>query len=466
MNALPDASPPPGAAGAAPVAPKRRTRLLRAAGLDFHIVVTLAFRGWSVVAGVVTVLLLPHWLGPTEQGYYYTFASVLALQIFFELGLNQVVLHKVSHEVAHLTATADGRFAGDAAHLARLGSLVRLVLRWYAAAAVMFALIAGGAGAAFFDQKGVLTPSQWIGPWSTVVASTAVNLWLSPRLAIMEGCGQVGQVARLRLAQSIGGYALLWILLLAGAGLWATAAVPLSAAAATAYWQRYRGRLLAWLAGQPADDANLFRWKTDLLPLQWRIAISWISGYFIFNLFTPLVFARSGAVEAGRLGMGLTMFAAISSIGMSWVNAKAPVFTMHVSRHERHELNSLFRTVASRSIAATAASAMLIVATAWVLWVTGEPMMARIASPDVLTCLAVVTVANSAVFAAASYMRAHLEEPMLPVSVVSAGLTAAAALIGSRFGTLPMVTLYLIVTLCVSVPWTLWLFAGYWKRAR
>ena len=54
------------------------------AGLDFHVLVTLLFRGWSIVAGTATIFLLPLWLSPIEQGYYYTFGSVLALQVFFE----------------------------------------------------------------------------------------------------------------------------------------------------------------------------------------------------------------------------------------------------------------------------------------------------------------------------------------------------------------------------------------------
>ena len=60
-------------------------------GLNYHVLTTLLFRGWSIAAGGATLLLLPIFLDATEQGYYYTFTYVLALQIFFELGLNQVV---------------------------------------------------------------------------------------------------------------------------------------------------------------------------------------------------------------------------------------------------------------------------------------------------------------------------------------------------------------------------------------
>lgn len=428
--------------------------------------VTLLFRGWAIVAGAATVFLLPLWLSPTEQGYYFTFASLLALQIFFELGLNQIVMQLVSHEVAQLTETPDGRLTGNESHLGRLSSLARLIRRWYGVAAILFALIGGIAGAVFFSQKGTEPISIWLAVWVALVSATAVNLWLSPGLAVMEGCGKVGQVARLRLVQSVLGYACLWLALLSGAGLWAVAAVPVISSICTGYWLTRHGNMLRWLFSRAVDLNNQLSWRTDVLPLQWRISVSWISGYFIFNLFTPLVFLRSGAVEAGQLGMALSVFSAITTIGMSWVNAKAPNFTMHISRGEQGELNALFKAVARRSILATTLMSVGVVIVAWLLANFGVPMMSRIASPDVLTGLALVTVANSIVFAAAVYMRAHREEPMLSVSVVTGLLTAVSAYFGSRMGVLPMVLFYVVITIGVTLPWTIWLLTGYFKKSK
>lgn len=65
---------------------RRKSVLMQALGvknwrsrwsMDFHVLLTLAFRSWGIVAGALTVLMLPLWLGATQQGYYYTFASLL-----------------------------------------------------------------------------------------------------------------------------------------------------------------------------------------------------------------------------------------------------------------------------------------------------------------------------------------------------------------------------------------------------
>jgi hypothetical protein len=170
---------------------------------DFHVLQVLLQRGWGIVAGFVTVLLVPLVLGSVEQGYYYTFASLLALQVFFELGFNVVVTQLVGHEAARLQIDENGRVSGDAVSAARMGSLLRLLWRWYLVAALLFASIVSSAGFFFFERQGSLPAREWAGAWLLLVVLTAVNLFFSPRLAVLEGIGRVGQVARMRLLQSI-----------------------------------------------------------------------------------------------------------------------------------------------------------------------------------------------------------------------------------------------------------------------
>src|ERR1700685_156002 len=87
------------ASGAARV----RHWLRRVLGLDKAIGFTVLARAWSSAAGLVTVALIARFLSPAEQGYYYTFGSLIALPIVFELGFSFVILQMASHERAHLT---------------------------------------------------------------------------------------------------------------------------------------------------------------------------------------------------------------------------------------------------------------------------------------------------------------------------------------------------------------------------
>lgn len=431
-------------------------------GLDVHVLMTLVFRSWTIIAGGLTLLLIPYGLSETQQGYYYAFASLLALQVFFELGLSQVIIQLVGHEAAHLTFHDDGQVSGDPQRLSRLHGLVGLLRRWYAIAAMLFVLLGGLAGALFFGRSEASLPiGQWAPVWGTAILLTAINLYFSPQLAVLEGSGQVGQVASLRLRQSMLGYGLLWALLAGGAHLWAAIAVPLVAACATPLWLRARG---GWLT-RPFHGVSEISWRRDIFPLQWRIAVSWACGYLIFSLFTPIVFSTHGAAEAGRLGMAMTVFSAVTTLGLSWINANTPRFSMHVARGESAALNQLFRSVALRSTAATALLGFTIVAAVFGASHLGLAASTRIAAPFTLFWIACAATVNTTVYAAAVYMRAHREEPMLPVSVTAALLTVGViALLHEDVQ--HMMLGYAAISFCVGLPWTLMLLKRYRARHR
>jgi len=72
-------------------------RIAHTIGLDSAIAYTVLARGWAGVSGLITVALIARRLSPAEQGYYYTFGSLVALQIVFELGFSVVILQLATH---------------------------------------------------------------------------------------------------------------------------------------------------------------------------------------------------------------------------------------------------------------------------------------------------------------------------------------------------------------------------------
>ena len=145
-------------------------RFKRALDLDRAIVFTVVARGWSSIAGIGTLVLIASFLTPAEQGYYYTFYSLVALQIVFELGFSVVILQMASHEAAHLVIAADGSISGPANSHARLASVLQKSVVWYTAAAVLMAVIVLPFGILFFPRRrmGIYPPdpSHGFGPGS------------------------------------------------------------------------------------------------------------------------------------------------------------------------------------------------------------------------------------------------------------------------------------------------------------
>ena len=92
-------------------------------GIDRAVAYTLLGRGWAVLSGLITLWFISKNLTLSEQGFYYTFASILALQVIFELGMSYVVMQFASHEMAQLTWTSTHSIAGEEKSLSRLSSL-------------------------------------------------------------------------------------------------------------------------------------------------------------------------------------------------------------------------------------------------------------------------------------------------------------------------------------------------------
>ena len=87
----------------------------------------MSARGWQFVAGPVTLWLIADYFSAEVRGYFYTFSSVLAIQLFFELGLHTILVNQVSHQWALLRLTDEGSVTGDSDSAARLASLIRFV---------------------------------------------------------------------------------------------------------------------------------------------------------------------------------------------------------------------------------------------------------------------------------------------------------------------------------------------------
>lgn len=428
-------------------------------GIDFHVLHTIFYRSWGVIAGGVTVLIIPFGLSPTMQGYYYAFASILALQIFFELGLNQVIMQLVSREAAHIKFEEEGLLIGSIDKLDHLYGLVVFIRRWYLVAAIVFALSVGICGWMFFSFQNNAEPiNEWLPAWFLLVGLTSVNLYLSPKLAIVEGTGAVGEVARLRLHQSIIGNILLWTLLLNGADLWAVISIPLVSTIVTPIWLSKKAPWLSTL-----NSRIKINWRQEIFPLQWRIGVSWMSGYLIFQLFTPIVFSFHGAMEAGRLGMAIAIFNAVTNLGMSWVGAKAPLFTMLITRKELAEVKSIFKRCTLQAAIITGILGFIVYFAVCLLVFLDFDIANRVAAPSTLFWMALSSILNTLIFSGATYMRAHLEEPMLLQSLVGAIITTAAILITKEDITLMMMTIALLNTL-VGLPWTFMLVKKYFNR--
>ena len=170
--------------------------------LDGAVAYAVLARVWQVLAGPVSLYVILRCYTPAEQGLFYLFASLVLWHGLIELGLQSIITLMASHEWAKLQQDADGQVIGDAAARMRLAGIAHAAQRWYAGVAILFALVIGGCGYWLIAQKDDGS-TTWRGPWLAVMLLTAPSLWMSSRIAILEGCNQLRTIYQLRCLQAI-----------------------------------------------------------------------------------------------------------------------------------------------------------------------------------------------------------------------------------------------------------------------
>jgi hypothetical protein len=304
--------------------------------------VILSQRLWQAVAGLVTVIFVTRYLSADEQGWYYTFVSLAALYSVFEMGLSSALVQSAGHVFKGLRWLPQGNLDGQRAGVFEsfLGQAVRVYLRLGVAFALSVLLI----GFAYFSLKSqqAVDFGYWTGPWVGLVLVTASAMMAWPFLAIVEGTGAIVEVYSVRLLQGVVGAASCWVMLAAGASLWATAAIPAAATLVALIWVlSYRRQTLSMVVLTP--DPIAFNWKIEISHLQWRVSVSWIGIYIMSQLATPILFYFQDAVVAGQMGLSLTVAHMLGLVAQASMARVMPAMSFAVASKSWQELDRLFK---------------------------------------------------------------------------------------------------------------------------
>lgn len=432
-------------------------------GLDKAIFFTSLARVIQAAGGVISILFVARYLTGEEQGFYYTFGSIVAIQVFFELGLNGIITQYVAHEVSHLHWNSPTELVGEHRYLSRLSSLLHFCVKWYLyfAAALLVTLI--GAGFLFFGKYGMHEEIAWRIPWILLAVGTALNLLLAPILAFIEGLGKVKEVAKIRLYQQSVCQLIVWSGLFLGAKLYVSGLNCLSAVlliVGMLCWGDFRKLLLAIWRVPLTDRVN---YRKEIFPYQWKIALSWVSGYFIFQLFNPVLFATEGAVVAGQMGMTLQALNGIQSLSLSWITTKVPLFSGLIAQREYQQLDSIFNRTLKQSVSINGLLLLVMLLGIFVIRqfhiVIGSMDLGNRFLPYLPMILMMIPLfINQFVSSWATYLRCHKQEPFLVNSIVSGILCClSTTLLGKYFGVLGITGGYCFIVFVLSF-WGYWIF--------
>lgn len=421
-------------------------------GIDRATFWALSSKLWLMGSGLVTTLLVAKFFSQEQQGYYYTFLSVLSLQVFIEFGLGIVVSSYASHEWAHLKLDHRGFIFGKQESLDRLISLGKFAKKCYLKISIISFLLLVFGGSIFFLTKNSNNIDVWILPWCFLSLSTAISLYLVPFWAMLEGCNQVENVYKFRLAQALIAGLVAWTTIYLGFGLWA---ISLSVF----------GGIFLILVLMFGEYKNYFSkifytkvivaklsWKDDILPMQWRIGISWIGGYLTFSLFVPAIFYFKGPILAGQTGMTLVFVSAVTGVISAWVSPKAPTFGVLIAQSKFNELDRIFYHLSLRVIIISMSMAVSIWLGIYLINMYQLPLSERLLPPFPAAFFLGGAVVLSAGLPMSTYLRAHKKEPLLLLSILCGIFTSFAVFISAKYYSINVLAIMYFTSIFIFTP--------------
>ncbi|MDD5079042.1 MAG: hypothetical protein PHH68_01790 [Candidatus Omnitrophica bacterium] len=423
--------------------------LLRKIKMDRAVFFALMARVCSGAIGLVTLFLIVRKFTPELQGYYYTFYNLVALQIFVELGLGTVIIQFASHEWASLRFDEKGNVVGSADALSRLISLARISMRWYVTGGVILTFLLSIFGYLFFSKSHSVIVN-WAGPWFVLCLFTGFNILLVPLWSLLEGCNQVKNLYTYRFIQVVcSGLAVLAAILL-GAGLWSLSFSTLAIfICAPIFLLRYYKKFLKILIFSIPLGSRI-SWKIEIFPMQWRIAVSWFSGYFVFCLFTPVLFHYQGPVVAGQFGMTWSLINVVGMVATSWLVPRIPQFGIFIAQKKYKELDKFFWKITRIVSILIFLSSLIILFFIYIINKFNFPLASRLLTPFVTALLLIAQALVVFSMPFSSYLRAHKREPLMILSVLSGLSIGFVTLLLSKYCTVREVAIgYLVVTVII-----------------
>lgn len=272
-------------------------------------------------AGLIVAVVAAHSLSSIEQGYFFTFISIAAAQMLFELGITSLVLHYLSHARAGIlqaTGLVEKRKALDLAESTQAYST-----RYFGRAAALFTVFVGTGGGLFFALSSSVHGVHWQIPWVLMIAGTALSLFNLSYYLYLEAFDRLGVSYRVRIASTA---ILIFAFSAAAYTLGGLLSYPLALLASNGYAFIVLRRSCAEVNRDFGLCGKYIPQRVDIGREQRKMAISATAGYITANSFTPYTFHFFGAEFAGQVGLTMSIFAAIATIAMARTTAEAPTY--------------------------------------------------------------------------------------------------------------------------------------------
>ncbi|MCM1321747.1 MAG: hypothetical protein NC041_09700 [Bacteroides sp.] len=373
---------------------------------------------WRLVSGPLSLLLIPLYLSPEQQGYWYLFGSIATMSTFADLGFSNIILQFSAHGFAFLSIK-EKLLAGEEKYIQQLGSFFRFVVKWLSLMCLLVYPLIFLVGIFFFQRDSVLD-IYWI-PWIIYSAGSLINFFNNSVLSFIEGLNQIDKIQNSRfivavintlviivgLIYKLNIYALAFAMIFSSSFMFITIFVTF-------------GKIIKQLWYESRDF--FYPWRKEIFPLFQKYVLSFASGYFLFQIYTPLMHYFHGPVLSGKVGITVSLVTAMFSFSNIWIYTITPKINILIEKKNWNILDKLFHKRLLLSLLS-----YILICICFVLFVVifgkyrlPAKVLERFLPYKAMLLLVVSYFLQLIVNSWAVYLRGHKQEPFWWTSIISA----------------------------------------------
>ncbi|WP_154662510.1 oligosaccharide flippase family protein [Solimonas flava] len=423
--------------------------------LDGAAAFNLLQTAWRIMAAPITLILVTQFLGADEQGYYYVFANVLALQVLLEAGVGFVFLRTVSTNARHIKIVS-GNIIIEKSVEGTLGPYIAFAGHWFLGIATIVSLVTIPAGLLIFETR-TASDVSWRLPWLLVAVCNCLPLAIQPFILLSEAVVSRSRTYRARFISALLGTLITWVLLAFNFGLYSLAASALVSFLVLMILIVIPLRKVHSLL----YDRSRLNWRVfrEFWSDQWRISLTWITGFLYWNSAPIIVFKLFGPAIAGHYGASLSMLNSLQQLSSSALNSRTAVLASRMGHGEVREARREFSVGLAFSLVIF--SVALIALAAFVGGNFFPSLTDRLLPLPMILLLGGFYFFNILFAALALFARLRYNEPFLYFSLASNLLLPAGVFISAA--TTHILEISIISQVCIQLillPWAVKIYAS------
>ncbi|ENM5847645.1 hypothetical protein NTH33_003664 [Vibrio mimicus] len=348
----------------------------------------------------LTITLIAIKLTELEQGIYYTFISIAAIQWVFELGVSTCLIQKLAVE--------KNKDKQDA--LIKFGFVFFTI-----SALILFFSLQLYSSWAFQTVDSVIS---WKWAWGIYSVFICLNILCNFLLVIEEGKLNVNHVYKCKLISGLV-YALSLVISLAfDADLFSLGFAQASLFFCNLILNRKTlTSNISLISNRNISLKNVFY---DIWSFQYKLSLVWIFGYFYWNGFIIYFFKNNSPEFAGKYGITFTLLSAISTIMSSWLTTKRSIIGSAISDGKIYLANRIF---IANSIYAILGYSIFVVVMLFVLKVDYfQAFSSRFLSGHFLYEVVILRFVAMCTELLLVYLRAYNDEPLFKETILNYSL--------------------------------------------